>query len=196
LTQGQPTNFPKEGPLSADMLRGVFRSLSVARPRFLQAIAPRACTRSWLASRSALTVGAVVVTAALAPAPAFCQPAASAREADSLMNVLKAEYITECGVGAFAGYAAGFAIKRAAQVVIFTTGCLFIGMQVMANHGYVTVHWDKIEHDWKGQLDTNGDGSVTHEDMHSQYEQLVKVLESGVPGAAGFSAGFLLGLRS
>ena len=104
--------------------------------------------------------------------------------------------MTELGVGGFAGYAAGFAIKRAAQVVVFTTGCLFIGMQVMANHGYVTVHWDKIEKDWKGGLDKNGDGKVDTSDFGSQYDQVVKVLESGVPGAAGFSAGFLLGLRS
>ncbi|KAG8460682.1 hypothetical protein KFE25_011457 [Diacronema lutheri] len=139
----------------------------------------------------ASTVASTVASLPLAE----CAPS-STLSADGVLDLFKAEYLTECGVGGFAGYAAGFALKRAAQVVIFTTGCLFIGMQVMANHGYVTVHWDKIDKDWRGRLDTDGDGRVTHKDMHGQYEQLVKVLESGVPGAAGFSAGFILGLRS
>ncbi|KAJ1620094.1 FUN14 family-domain-containing protein [Pavlovales sp. CCMP2436] len=116
--------------------------------------------------------------------------------ASELFNLFKGEYVTEFGVGAFAGYAAGFVLKRAAQVVIFTVGCLFVGMQVMANHGYVTVHWDRIELAWKSQFDTNHDGKIDSDDMNMQYEQVVKVLESGVPGAGGFTAGFLLGLRS
>jgi uncharacterized membrane protein (Fun14 family) len=135
-----------------------------------------------------------MASASMASSPTWCAPAQSSP--DALMALFKAEYVTELGVGGFAGYAAGFAIKRAAQVVVFTTGCLFIGMQVMANHGYVTVHWDKIEKDWKGGLDSNADGKVDSNDFSSQYDQVVKVLESGVPGAAGFSAGFLLGLRS
>lgn len=112
------------------------------------------------------------------------------------MDIFKVEYATEFGISGFCGYAAGFAIKRAAQAVIFTTGCLFVAMQVMANHGYVTVHWDKIERDWKGQLDQDGDGALTVRDMNSQYQQLASMLEHGLPGATGFGSGLLLGLRS
>lgn len=155
---------------------------------------PARASAPW-AARVALGAGAAAAASAAAP-PALCAAASSAGSAESFFELVKPEYLTECGVGGFAGYAAGFALKRAAQVVIFTTGCLFIGMQVMANHGYITVHWEKIDKDWRGGLDTNGDGEVMAKDMHTQYEQLVQVLESGVPGAAGFSAGFILGLRS
>lgn len=173
------------------------RSMAAVRPRLAQglrsAAQPAPTSSPWL-PRMAFGIGAA--TAVAAAPPAMCAAASAAGSADGFLELVKPEYLTECGVGGFAGYAAGFALKRAAQVVIFTTGCLFIGMQVMANHGYITVHWEKIEKDWRGKLDTNGDGEVSHADMHSQYEQLVNVLESGVPGAAGFSAGFILGLRS
>jgi len=149
----------------------------------------------------ALGCGSAVVTAVTSSALPACRcdgsgGLGSGTGADALMDVFKMEYATEFGLSGFCGYAAGFAIKRAAQAVVFTTGCLFVAMQVMANHGYVTVHWEKIERDWKGQLDQDGDGALTARDMNSTYQQLSNMLEHGLPGAAGFGSGLLMGLRS
>ena len=45
------------------------------------------------------------------------------------------------GVSGISGYTAGFAVKRTFRVLIFTTGCIFIGLQSLASNGLISVHW-------------------------------------------------------
>lgn len=162
---------------------------------------PSAKPASW--SQSLCTAGpkiTTIVSGAGLASYAYSSNAAlcdqSSMNMEDFSELFKTEYAAEFGLSGFCGYAAGFAVKRAAQVVIFTTGCMFVALQVMANHGYVTVHWDRLEKEWKGQLDVDGDGSVTSKDLNSTYVRLVSLLDAGLPGAAGFSTGFLFGLRS
>ena len=62
------------------------------------------------------------------------------------------------GVSGFAGYTAGFAIKRTFRIVVFTTGVIFMGLQTLAHNDLITIHFDKIEEKFNTAVDLNGDG--------------------------------------
>ena len=100
------------------------------------------------------------------------------------------------GVSGLTGYTAGFAAKRAFRVFVFTGGVIFIGLQTLAHNGLITVHWDEIERRMSSAVDLNGDGVVNGSDLNVGSEKLQAYLSAGLPSAASFSGGFLLGLRS
>lgn len=100
------------------------------------------------------------------------------------------------GVSGFAGYTAGFAIKRTFRIVVFTTGVIFMGLQTLAHNDLITIHFDKIEEKFNTAVDLNGDGVIDTKDLHLGSDKVQAYLSAGLPSGASFSAGFLLGLRS
>ena len=100
------------------------------------------------------------------------------------------------GVSGLTGYTAGFALKRTFKVFVFTTGCIFMGLQTLAQHGLITVHWNEFERRIATTLDANGDGKVDSLDMQLQSDKLQAYLSAGLPSAGSFSVGLLAGLRS
>jgi uncharacterized membrane protein (Fun14 family) len=104
--------------------------------------------------------------------------------------------VQAAGLSGVSGYTAGFAAKRAFKVLVFTAGCFFISMQVMASNGYISVHFDKMEDAFNETFDLNGDGKTDGADAQEAQDRLKKRLGAGVPCAASFGAGFLFGLRS
>lgn len=100
------------------------------------------------------------------------------------------------GVSGLTGYTAGFAVKRTFKVFVFTSGCIFLGLQCLANNGLIDVHWDRIQQRINGLADLNHDGLVDGRDLQSAQDDLQAYLSAGLPSAGAFSAAFLLGLRS
>lgn len=100
------------------------------------------------------------------------------------------------GVSGLTGYTAGFALKRAFRVFVFTSGCIFMGLQTLAQNGLVTVHWEEIERRLMLLADVNGDGRVDEKDMQVANDKLQAYLSAGLPSAGSFGVGMLAGLRS
>jgi uncharacterized membrane protein (Fun14 family) len=100
------------------------------------------------------------------------------------------------GVSGLTGYTAGFALKRAFRVFVFTSGCIFMGLQTLAQNGLVTVHWEEIERQLILLADVNGDGKVDQKDMQQASDKLQAYLSAGLPSAGSFGVGMLAGLRS
>jgi len=61
--------------------------------------------------------------------------------------------------------------------------------------GYIDVDWNKIRDDAIKPLDKNCDGKVDAQDVEIMWDQSQVMMKDSVPGAGGFSAGFLLGAR-
>lgn len=75
-------------------------------------------------------------------------------------------------------------------------GLSFLGLQTLANFGYINVDHTQISNDFNKVLDRNNDGKVDQEDAAIVYEQTVNALQLNIPAGGGFAAGFLGGLRS
>ncbi len=88
------------------------------------------------------------------------------------------------GVGGLAGFAAGFALKKAMKFALFVFGALFILLQVLAYHFPAMVHID-----WGGLAREGAHGA------QSAGSYLWRVLTFNVPLGAGFAAGLAWGLR-
>ena len=132
------------------------------------------------------------------PAPSRCANAAAASGSPLPTSIgdVSALQMQMAGVSGLTGYTAGFAAKRAFRVFVFTAGCVVAGLQTLAYHKLITVHWDLIEERLNSCLDLNADGTVNQRDLLLGNEKLQAYLAAGLPSAGGFSAGFLLGLRS
>ena len=92
--------------------------------------------------------------------------------------------------GFTAGACTGFALKKIAKAAAFTFGAVFVGFQLAAQTGYVSVNWDKVENDIRKYLP---------EKPTSESEAVndaVRYLTTNTGIAAGvFTAGFVTGLK-
>jgi uncharacterized membrane protein (Fun14 family) len=100
------------------------------------------------------------------------------------------------GVSGLTGYTAGYAIKRTFKVFLFTSGCIFMGLQSLAQNGLITVHWEQIEQKMNSLADLNDDGVVDHRDLQLTTDKVQAYLSAGLPSAGAFGTCFLWGLRS
>ena len=90
-------------------------------------------------------------------------------------------------------------------------GALFVGVQVLAHDGVIDVRWSELESRITRLLDANGDGRVSTDDCRIWFDRAqtylqvsqtcnspcasasvlsLTTLQFGLPGGAGFSAGF------
>lgn len=86
------------------------------------------------------------------------------------------------GGGTVAGVAVGYAAKRALRWALLATGLILIGLFVLGQQGFITVHWQAVGEG----LETGSRGAGSW--MMAMAKQLS-------PTLAGFSAGFLVGLK-
>jgi len=150
-----------------------------------------------LSVASAASASAIAIGSAVSQTPAACASASSGSGGGGVTDMLSgfpgvadvsALQMQMLGVSGVSGYTAGFAIKRAFKVLVFTTGCIFMGLQTLAQNGLITVHFDEIEKRMQSVADPAA--------LQSSQDQLQAYLAAGLPSATTFSAGFVMGLRS
>jgi uncharacterized membrane protein (Fun14 family) len=78
----------------------------------------------------------------------------------------------------------------------FNKGLGFIGLQTLANQGYITVNHGKLREEVEGFFDMNKDGKIDRGDGQLAYDKLMEVLTYNLPSGSGFAAGFIGGIRS
>jgi uncharacterized membrane protein (Fun14 family) len=93
------------------------------------------------------------------------------------------------------GYCSGLAFRKASRFAALIIGVGFMGLQGAKSLGYIDVNWNKIKDDALKPLDANNDGKFDADDAQIWWKKSQLILKDSVPGAGGFSAGFLLGAR-
>lgn len=93
------------------------------------------------------------------------------------------------------GYCSGLAFRKASRFAAVVIGVGFMGLQGAKSLGYIDIDWNKIKDDAIKPLDANKDGKFDADDAQIWWKKSQEVLKDSVPGAGGFSAGFLLGAR-
>jgi uncharacterized membrane protein (Fun14 family) len=86
-------------------------------------------------------------------------------------------------------------VKTVGRVALVTVGTLFIIVQIASHKGWISVNWSKVGGAVESLLDQNGDGKFDHKDANILLKRMMEFLAVGLPSAAGFSAGCLLGLK-
>ena len=92
------------------------------------------------------------------------------------------------GIGFYgvAGFTVGFAATKLGKIGVIAIGSSFMLIQGLSHIGYVTVNWNKAEHDFNHFLDVYG----------PEYQnKLSDIVTNNLPSAAAFSTGILLGFR-
>jgi len=93
------------------------------------------------------------------------------------------------------GWASGYAFKQFGKAAALVCGSMFICLQFLAYKGYITIVWKKWVDTAQEAADLNNDGKVDAADLKAAFSGLMKVLKYGLPSSAGFTAGFVLGLK-
>lgn len=75
-------------------------------------------------------------------------------------------------------------------------GVSFIGLQCLSYLGYIQIDYLKLSKDAQAVLDADRDGELTEKDLMLVWRKFVDVMVFNVPGAGGFVAGFLIGIRA
>ena len=100
------------------------------------------------------------------------------------------EILSEPGTyyGFTAGACTGFALKKIAKAAALTFGTVFVGFQLAAQSGYVSVDWAKVESDARKYLPQKSESEI----MNGTVKFLIT--NTGI-AATVFTAGFIAGLR-
>jgi len=98
------------------------------------------------------------------------------------------------GLGGIVGICAAVAMKRIGHEAAYVLGLGFLGLQALSYMGYIQIDYKKFTNDVKAKLDTDGDGKLTTKDLMHYWNKFVDIATYNVPGAGGYSAGFLIGL--
>jgi uncharacterized membrane protein (Fun14 family) len=94
---------------------------------------------------------------------------------------------SQLGVGAVAGFAVGYALKKVGKVLAVAVGLLFLTVQILSYQGIVTVHWGEVEARVDPLLETTS--------LEAAWRSLLALLTHNVPFAGAFVPGLILGLR-
>lgn len=95
--------------------------------------------------------------------------------------------VEQLGFGVVAGFVAGYALKKVGKVLALVLGLFFIGIQLLAWSGYLTIEW--------GRVQAEVEPLFAAESLDAFWRNLVAILTYNVPFAAAFVPGFLLGVR-
>lgn len=98
-----------------------------------------------------------------------------------------APVLEQLGFGVVAGFVAGYALKKVGKVLAIVAGLFFVGVQLLAWSGYLTVEWGRVQADVEPFLEATS--------LNAFWERLLGVLTHNAPFAAAFVPGFLLGAR-
>jgi uncharacterized membrane protein (Fun14 family) len=102
---------------------------------------------------------------------------------------------TQLSYGFMSGFCSGYALKKVGKVAAIVLGGGFMALQTLSYSGYVEVDHGKLKKDIEGMMDLNKDGKIDREDLNKASDDIMEVLSFGLPAGAGFSAGFLFGLK-
>lgn len=93
------------------------------------------------------------------------------------------------------GVAVGVASRRLSADALYGAGLCFAGLQCLSYLGFITIHWNAITAAVTQVADQNGDGKLDMADVRPLWSRLMKFMSRGLPDAASFTAGFLVGFR-
>jgi len=94
---------------------------------------------------------------------------------------------SQLGVGAIAGFAVGYALKKVGKLLAVAVGLLFVVVQLLSYQGLVTVHWGEVEARVDPLLETTS--------LEAAWQSLLGLLTHNLPFAGAFVPGLILGLR-
>jgi uncharacterized membrane protein (Fun14 family) len=104
--------------------------------------------------------------------------------------------LSQMSFGSVMGFCSGYAMKKAGKALAVVVGLGFVALQTAATYGYLEVKWQKISDDAKSQIDSNRDGKFDVDDVKILWKKVKVVLTKNLPSNAGFSLGFLYGIKS
>lgn len=93
----------------------------------------------------------------------------------------------QLGFGGLAGFVAGYAAKKLARITAILLGLALFALQILAHEGWITIHWDVVQH--SAQQLWHGSGGPTLTD------RLWGILTGNLPFGAAFAAGFAVGFK-
>eukprot|EP00469_Lotharella_globosa_P006679 CAMPEP_0167787204 /NCGR_PEP_ID=MMETSP0111_2-20121227/9269_1 /TAXON_ID=91324 /ORGANISM="Lotharella globosa, Strain CCCM811" /LENGTH=176 /DNA_ID=CAMNT_0007678773 /DNA_START=109 /DNA_END=639 /DNA_ORIENTATION=- len=115
--------------------------------------------------------------------------------AEDAMKMFLVHVSKQLTLGGISGVCAGYATKTVAKQVAYGIGLFFIGVQILAYNGIITVPWENVEKKLKEAADLDGDGDVDADDLLIVWKKVKHVLSYGLPNAAGFVGGFMVGIK-
>lgn len=104
--------------------------------------------------------------------------------------------VAKLGLGGVLGYCAGASAKYYGKKAAIFIGGTFAGLQYLSYKGYLKIDYGAVEREIVRKLDLNADGKLDISDFLIMWQEVKGVLIHGLPGAAGFVPGLLLGFRS
>ncbi|KAI8577315.1 hypothetical protein K450DRAFT_252567 [Umbelopsis ramanniana AG] len=210
-------------PLGTSILcRSSMSSVSVApRAMPIAAISRRTITqkttqlpKSWVLSKSVVpasssTILAMVMAATATPLamkkPVLCQAFASPVQEpfDPSTNVGNRDkgaaksllHTGELTFGGFLGVCTGYLIKKVGKLFALMVGVGFVFLQYCSSKGFVSVHWEAIENNWRGGLDADRDGRVSKADLKRKWGTFTGFLTHNLQFKSSFMVGFYAGIR-
>jgi FUN14 domain-containing protein 2 len=115
----------------------------------------------------------------------------SKHEADMLEKIA----IKDVSVSTAFGACVGVAARKLTKDAMYGIGLGFMGLQTLSYLGYVSIDWGKVEKDLTRAIDQNNDGKLDKDDLKIIAKKFFAVMKQGLPNAAGFTAGFALGIK-
>lgn len=98
-----------------------------------------------------------------------------------------APHLQQISFGALAGFAVGYALKKAGKAVALVLGLLFVALQLLAYYGLIDINWGVVQ----GHVDP----LLEPEALGSLWQGLVGLLTFNITFAASFVPGLVVGLR-
>lgn len=126
-------------------------------------------------------------------------PKAQAQSQPDVMAFIKGNagtFSKEFGISGIMGAAVGVAAKRLTSDALYGAGIAFAGLQCLSYLGFITIHWTAIQRALEDTADVNKDGKLDMEDIKIIFSKILYFLGRGLPDAAGFSAGFIFGVKN
>ncbi len=94
---------------------------------------------------------------------------------------------TQIGFGGLIGFLVGFAIKKLIKLLLVAAGLFFLGLQLLAYEGYITINWQKFEFSLSNLAHKLPDFAVGN--------PIQTFLIFGMPFVASFALGLFFGLK-
>ena len=111
---------------------------------------------------------------------------------DNILGNIPTPVMTFAG-STFAGFFCGAVLRKILKILVIvvgtTFGLFFLGIQYMANKGYIgngqtEINWDRV----------GNDTAVAFQNLYTQFSSQHIFAALGVPATTGFAAGITIGL--
>ncbi|CAD7699508.1 unnamed protein product [Ostreobium quekettii] len=103
--------------------------------------------------------------------------------------------VKQLGYSGILGLITASAFKFVGRAGAITLGLVFIGLQALQHYGYIEIDWGRIQAKVGKRLDVTGDKKFDEMDIKAILTSVLEAMAKGLPNAAGFCAGFLIGLK-